>query len=160
MKKQHFLTFCFIATTLVVGCGPSNTQTAEAEDAAQTENVEREEAKNEETSLADSPSELADFAVECFRTFQRDKLLPYATDAYGKSLKRELAQEEKMKGSKGFEASKKQMAAITYTRSNVQDMGSSNKLVRYKSNPKKYDMKVLLEQKDGKWHIDQVGPDM
>ena len=38
-------------------------------------------------------------------------------------------------------------------------MGSTGKLMKYSSNPSKYDMKVLLEQQDGRWLVDHVGPD-
>lgn len=54
---------------------------------------------------------------------------------------------------------RERLQVTTYTRSQVKDMGNSNKLVRYTSNPSKYDMKVLLELQEGKWLIDQVGPD-
>ena len=47
---------------------------------------------------------------------------------------------------------RERLKSTTYTRSSVSDMGSSNKLVRYTSSPSKYNMKVLLEQKNGQSH--------
>lgn len=110
-------------------------------------------------SLSETPLELADFAVECFRINEREKLLQYATDRCQKRLIEDIAIEEQMKNDRGLKKMRERLKSTTYTRSSVSDMGSSNKLVRYTSSPSKYNMKVLLEQKNGQWFIDQVGPD-
>lgn len=131
MKKIKFLTGCLCAMSFVA-CGPSKT---------------------------DSPLELADYAVECFRTNEREKLLPYATERCKAQLTEDMAIEEQMKDDRGFKEMRELLQSTTYTRSQVDEMGNNNKLVRYTSAPAKYNMKVLLEQQDGKWLIDQVGPD-
>lgn len=71
-----------------------------------------------------------------------------------------MAIEEQMKNDRGIRKMREQLKSTTYTRSRVSEMGSSGKLVKYTSSPSKYNMKVLLEQQDGKWLVDQVGPDM
>ena len=75
------------------------------------------------------------------------------------AFNRRHAIEEQMKNKKKKKKMRERLKSTTYTRSSVSDMGSSNKLVRYTSSPSKYNMKVLLEQKNGQWFIDQVGPD-
>lgn len=110
-------------------------------------------------SKTDSLLELADYAVECFRTNEREKLLPYATERCKAQLTEDMAIEEQMKDDRGFKEMRELLQSTTYTRSQVDEMGNNNKLVRYTSAPAKYNMKVLLEQQDGKWLIDQVGPD-
>ena len=70
-----------------------------------------------------------------------------------------MAIEEQMKNDRGIKEMRERLQATTYTRSQVEDMGSNIKLIRYTSNPSKYNMKVLLELQEGKWLIDQVGPD-
>lgn len=154
MEKLKYLGCCLLAGALV-GCGQSKQKTPEAEESTGTESVEQAK----ETSLTDSPLELADFAVECFRTNEREKLLPYATERCSKNLRHDMAIEEQMKNDRGIRELREQLQSTTYTRSQVEDMGSSNKQVRYTSNPAKYNIKVLLELQDGKWLIDQVGPD-
>lgn len=131
MKKLKFLIGCLWAMSFVA-CGPSKT---------------------------DSPLELADYAVECFRTNEREKLLPYATERCKAQLTEDMAIEEQMKDDRGIKKMRELLQSTTYTRSQVDEMGDNNKLVRYTSAPSKYNMKVLLEQQDGKWLIDQVGPD-
>lgn len=84
--------------------------------------------------------------------------MPYTTERCNKRLTEDMAIEEQMKNDKGIKKMRERLQATTYTRSQVKDMGNSNKLVRYTSNPSKYDMKVLLELQEGKWLIDQVGP--
>lgn len=138
-----------------MACGPSKPKASETEESSETENVEQ----IKEISLTDTPLELADFAVECFRANEREKLLPYTTERCNKRLTEDMAIEEQMKNDKGIKKMRERLQATTYTRSQVKDMGNSNKLVRYTSNPSKYDMKVLLELQEGKWLIDQVGPD-
>ena len=154
MKKLKYLGCCLLVVSLV-SCGNSNSKTEASVEGAGTESSE----PAKETSLSETPLELADFAVECFRTNECEKLLPYATERCHKRLTEDMAIEEQMKNDRGIKEMRERLQSTTYTRSQEQDMGSSNKLVRYTSTPSKYNMKVLLEQKDGKWLIDQVGPD-
>lgn len=154
MKKLKYLGYCLLTVSLV-SCGPSNSKTSETEESLETENVEQAE----EISLTDTPLELADFAVECFRANEREKLLPYTTGKCNKRLTEDMAIEEQMKNDRGIKEMRERLQATTYTRSQVEDMGSNIKLIRYTSNPSKYNMKVLLELQEGKWLIDQVGPD-
>ena len=154
MKKLKYLGYC-ILTVLLVACGHSKPKTSETRESLNTENAEQAT----ETSLTDTPLELADFAVECFRTNGREKLLPYSTERCKKRLTQDMAIEEQMKNDKGIKQMREQLKSTSYTRSQVSDMGSVNKLIKYTSNPSKYNMKVLLELQDGKWLIDQVGPD-
>ena len=90
---------------------------------------------------------------------EREKLLPYTTGKCNKRLTEDMAIEEQMKNDRGIKEMRERLQATTYTRSQVEDMGSNIKLIRYTSNPSKYNMKVLLELQEGKWLIDQVGPD-
>lgn len=154
MRKLKYLSYCLLVVSLMA-CGPSKPKASETEESSETENVEQ----IKEISLTDTPLELADFAVECFRANEREKLLPYTTERCNKRLTEDMAIEEQMKNDKGIKKMRERLQATTYTRSQVKDMGNSNKLVRYTSNPSKYDMKVLLELQEGKWLIDQVGPD-
>lgn len=154
MKKINYVGCCFLVASLVA-CGPSKSKSSETEGSVETEIVEQ----TRETSLTDTPLELADFAVECFRTNECEKLLPYTTERCNKRLTEERAIEEQMKNDRGIQELHEQLQSTTYTRSQVDDLGSNNKLVRYTSNPSKYNVKVLLELQDGKWLVDQVGPD-
>ena len=153
---------CFCPCLLLVSlmaCGPSKSNMAETEEAAgemqRTDSIEQVEEK----TLSDTPLELADFAVECFRTNEREKLLPYATEECRQRMTEEMAIEEQMKNDRGIRKMRERLLSTTYTRSQENDMGSNRKLVRYTSNPSKYDMKVMLTLQDGKWLIEQVGPD-
>ncbi len=156
MKTIKFLGLCLLST-LLVSCGKSGSKSAASTNEVETENVTSKE--ESAVSLSETPLELADFAVECFRINEREKLLQYATDRCQKRLTEDIAIEEQMKNDRGLKKMRERLKSTTYTRSSVSDMGSSNKLVRYTSSPSKYNMKVLLEQKNGQWFIDQVGPD-
>ena len=155
MKKINYVGCCFLVASLVA-CSPSKSKSSETEGRVETETVEQ----TRETSLTDTPLELADFAVECFRTNERENLLPYTTERCNKRLTEDMAIEEQMKNDRGIKEMRERLQSTTYTRSQVEDMGSNNKLVRYTSNPSKYNMKVLLELQEGKWLVDQVGPDL
>lgn len=156
MKTIKFLGLCLLST-LLVACGKSGSKSAASTNEVKTEDVTPKE--ESAVSLSETPLELADFAVECFRINEREKLLQYATDRCQKRLIEDIAIEEQMKNDRGLKKMRERLKSTTYTRSSVSDMGSSNKLVRYTSSPSKYNMKVLLEQKNGQWFIDQVGPD-
>lgn len=154
MNKLQFFGYCLLAVSLVA-CNPSKSDVSETQEGIEEETVKQEK----EVSLAETPLELADFAVECFRTNERQKLLPYTTDKCNNRITEDMAIEEQMKNDRGIREMRERLQSTTYTRSQVTDMGSNNKLVRYTSKPSKYNMKVLLEQQDGKWFVDQVGPD-
>lgn len=154
MKKLKYLGFCLLTVSLVA-CGHSKPKTSETEESLKTEYAEQAT----ETSLTDTPLELADFAVECFRTNEREKLLPYSTEKCKNRLTQDMAMEKQMKNDRGIKQMRERLKSTSYTRSQINDMGNVNKLVRYTSNPSKYNMKVLLELQNGKWLIDQVGPD-
>jgi hypothetical protein len=156
MNKLIKLAYCLLAVSLVA-CGPSKSKTnGTGEGTEEVTDVKQAE----EASLTEDPLKLADFAVECFRTNERGKLLPYTTARCNKRLTEDMAIEEQMKNDRGIRKMREQLKSTTYTRSQVSEMGSSGKLVKYTSSPSKYNMKVLLEQQDGKWLVDQVGPDM
>ena len=70
-----------------------------------------------------------------------------------------MAIEAQMKDDRGIREMRERLLSTSYTCSQVSDMGSTGKLMKYSSNPSKYDMKVLLEQQDGRWLVDHVGPD-
>lgn len=53
-------------------------------------------------SKTDSPRELADYAVERFRTNEREMLLPYATERCEAQLTEDMAIEEQMKDDRGI----------------------------------------------------------
>lgn len=142
----------------VLACGPSKNNPgndAGAKDSVLVENV----VEKQETDLTDDPQKLADFAVECFRTNEREKLLPYATERCKGRLNEDMAIEAQMKDDRGIREMRERLLSTSYTCSQVSDMGSAGKLMKYSSNPSKYDMKVLLEQQDGRWLVDHVGPD-
>lgn len=143
----------------MVACGPSKGSEGQAEagDSVVAERVAEEKSGDE---LGDDPQKLADFAVECFRTNEREKLLPYATERCRTRMEEDVAVEEQMKNDRGIREMRERLQSTTYTCSSVNDMGAGGKLLKYASNPPKYDMKVVLELQDGKWLVDQVGPDM
>lgn len=156
MKSMIKWTYCLLVMTLVA-CGQSKTENGKsgAKDSVQVETV----VEKKESSLSDNPQELADFAVECFRTNKREDLLPYSTERCKARLTEDMALEEQLKNDRGLRRMREQLQETTYTCGESSELGSNGKLLRYESNPSKYDMKVVLEMKDGKWYIDQVGPE-
>ena len=102
---------------------------------------------------------MADFAVECFRTRDFEPVLPYATDKGRRQLEEDMAIEKQMQNDRGFREMREQLEKTVYTCVETSDMGSSAKLMRYKSTPKGYNVKVLLEMHGGKWQVDLVGGD-
>ena len=109
-----------------------------------------------------TPQELADFAVECYRTGEREKLLPHMTEAGARKLREELATEEQMKADKAYARSLAEMrealANSTYTCRGEESLGAQNKQYSYKSKPSGYNLRVLLEAEGGEWKVDLVGP--
>ncbi len=158
MKKSSKWVWGFLALPMVA-CGPSkgNAGQAGTEDSVVVERVAEVKSEDE---LGDDPQKLADFAVECFRTKECGKLLPYATERCRTRMEKDMAVEEQMKNDRGIREMRERLQATTYTCSSVSDMGANGKLLKYASNPSKYDMKVLLERQDGRWLVDLVGPDM
>ena len=134
---------------------PADSTTVEA--AAQQEAAEEEAAEQFTT-----PQELADFAVECYRTGEREKLLPHMTEAGARKLREELAIEEQQKADKSYARSlaelRETLAGSTYTCRGEQDLGGQNKQYSYKSKPSGYNLRVLLETEGGEWKVDLVGP--
>lgn len=157
MKKMIKWNYCLLVLILTA-CGQSKTENGKAgnEDTVQVETV----VEKEENSLTDNPQELADFAVECFKTNKREDLMPYSTENCKARLTEDMALEEQLKNDRGIRRMREQLQKTTYTCIESSEMGSNGKLLRYKSDPPKYDMKVVLEMKDGKWYIDQIGPEV
>lgn len=157
MRGLRVWAYCLLGLP-VLACGPSKNNPgndAGAKDSVLVENV----VEKQETDLTDDPQKLADFAVECFRANEREKLLPYATERCKGRLNEDMAVEAQMKDDRGIREMRERLLSTSYTCSQVSDMGSTGKLMKYSSNPSKYDMKVLLEQQDGRWLVDHVGPD-
>ena len=125
-----------------------------AKDSVLVENV----VEKQETDLTDDPQKLADFAWNCSGpTSVRNCCHTRRKDA--KPLNEDMAIEAQMKDDRGIREMRERLLSTSYTCSQVSDMGSTGKLMKYSSNPSKYDMKVLLEQQDGRWLVDHVGPD-
>ncbi len=110
----------------------------------------------------DDPQELADFAVECYRSGEREKLLPYMTEARAENLKQELEKEKEMGKNEDYAKVlsdlREQLDKTTYTCKSSADLGATVKQYSYKSDPKGYNLRVQLEQHDGKWCVDLVAP--
>lgn len=165
MRKKTWLAACLMAAMLAA-CGqkgakqdgaPADSTAVEA--AAQQEAAAAEE---EATEKFATPQELADFAVECYRTGERGKLLPHMTENGARKLKDELAIEEQMKADKSYARSladlRETLANSTYTCQGEEDLGTQNKQYSYKSKPSGYNLRVLLEMQGGEWKVDLVGP--
>lgn len=148
---------CALLALPMVACGPSKSN-AGLSDAADSVAVE-EVAEEQNVDLQDDPQALADFAVECFRTRDFEPVLPYATDKGRRQLEEDMAIEKQMQNDRGFREMREQLEKTVYTCVEASDMGSSAKLMRYKSTPKGYNVKVLLEMHGGKWQVDLVGGD-
>lgn len=151
--------------TALVACGPSATKSnGSGADSAQVETaaVEEDTAKEEDGDELADPQKLADFAVECYRTGDRARLLPHMTENGARKLREELATEEQMKGDKAYARAladmRETLDKTTYTCKDVTDMGAAAKQYSYKSKPSGYNLSVLLEQHDGRWLVDVVGP--
>lgn len=87
-------------STLLVACGKSGSKSAASTNEVKTEDVTPKE--ESAVSLSETPLELADFAVECFRINEQEKLLQYATDRCQKRLTEDIAIEEQMKNNRGL----------------------------------------------------------
>lgn len=148
---------CALLALPMVACGPAK---SDAGQSVAADSVSVEDVAGEQTvDLQDNPQALADFAVECFRTRDFEPLLPYATDKGRGRMENDMAIEKQMQNDRGLREMREQLSQTVYTCVETSDMGSSAKLMRYKSDPKGYNVKVLLEMHDGKWLVDLVGGD-
>lgn len=75
--------------------------------------------------------------------------MPYSTERCKARLTEDMALEEQLKNDRGLRRMREQLQETTYTCVESSELGSNGKLLRYESNPSKYDMKVVLEMKDG-----------
>ena len=164
MRKKAWLAACLTAAMLAA-CGQKGAQQDGAPaDSTAVEPTQQQEAGAEEAAAEQfaTPQELADFAVECYRTGEREKLLPHMTENGARKLKDELAIEEQMKGDKSYARSladlRETLANATYTCQGEEDLGTQNKQYSYKSKPSGYNLRVLLEMQGGEWKVDLVGP--
>lgn len=165
MRKKTWLAACLMAAMLSA-CGQKGAKQdgAPADSTAVEATAQQEAAAAEEevTEQFATPQELADFAVECYRTGERGKLLPHMTENGARKLKDELAIEEQMKGDKSYARSlaelRETLANSTYTCRGEESLGAQNKQYSYKSKPSGYNLRVLLEMQGGEWKVDLVGP--
>ena len=164
MRKKAWLAACLMAAMLAA-CGQKGAQQDGAPaDSTAVEATQQQEAGAEEAAAEQfaTPQELADFAVECYRTGEREKLLPHMTEAGARKLREELAIEEQRKADKSYARSlaelRETLANSTYTCQGEQTLGGQNKQYSYKSKPSGYNLRVLLEAEGGEWKVDLVGP--
>ena len=164
MRKKAWLAACLMAAMLAA-CGQKGAkQDGAPADSTAVEAAAQQEAEAEGKTAEQfaTPQELADFAVECYRTGEREKLLPHMTEAGARKLREELAIEEQQKADKSYARSlaelRETLAGSTYTCRGEQDLGGQNKQYSYKSKPSGYNLRVLLEMQGGEWKVDLVGP--
>ena len=165
MRKKAWLAACLMAAMLAA-CGQKGAKQdgAPADSTAVEATAQQEAAAAEEeaTEQFATPQELADFAVECYRTGEREKLLPHMTEAGARKLREELATEEQLKADKSYARSlaelRETLANSTYTCRGEESLGAQNKQYSYKSKPSGYNLRVLLETEGGEWKVDLVGP--
>ena len=164
MRKKAWLAACLMAAMLAA-CGQKGAkQDGAPADSTAVEATQQHEAGAEEAAAEQfaTPQELADFAVECYRTGEREKLLPHMTEAGARKLREELATEEQLKADKSYARSlaelRETLANSTYTCRGEESLGAQYKQYSYKSKPSGYNLRVLLEAEGGEWKVDLVGP--
>lgn len=164
MRKKTWLAACLMAAMLAA-CGQKGAkQDAAPADSTAVEATQQQEAAAEQEAAGQfaTPQELADFAVECYRTGEREKLLSHMTANGARKLREEMAIEEQRKADKSYARSLAEMretlANSTYTCRGEESLGAQNKQYSYKSKPSGYNLRVLLELVGDEWKVDLVGP--